>query len=450
MPTPIETLSRVIVRPVIIASERREWDELMRTWHYLHSSRMVGEQLRYVAEVDGVWVALLGWSAATLKSAPRREWIGWDVVRERQRLPLIAQNARFLILPGVRVPHLASRILALNCRRLSQDWQESYGHPVWLAETFVDHARFRGTCYRAAGWEEIGQTKGMERQHKTWIRHGVVKRLLIKPLVKNVRKRLNAESLPTDGLSSLTPQEVRLSGDDGLLETLRHAVPDPRKRKGRRYRLATVLGLLVAGMLAGRTDVEHIAAWVRGLPERILLRFGCSRNARTGIVNAPCANAYRYLVQELDPVALDRAIRTWLTASGISTAGVVIAIDGKTLTGSASLGIDARKAVSFFLHEQGITLCQREVPAATTEVPLAREMIADPDVDLTGTVLTADAAHTCPATAQEAVKKGRITSWSSKETNPTWRLRWSHVSKRTRQRPTLPATITTAVTSSAP
>jgi hypothetical protein len=404
---------------------------------------MVGEQLRYVAEVNGVWVALLGWSAATLKSAPRRAWVGWDAVQERQRLHLVAQNARFLML-GERVPHLASRILALNCACLSRDWEASYGHPVLLAETFVDQARFRGTCYRAAGWVEVGQTQGVARTTGGWERHGVIKTLLVKPLRRDALARLQAVHLDEDRPARQTLQEIRLTGDDGLLEVLRRMVPDPRRRKGRRFPLVTMLGLLVAGMLAGHVDVERISAWVRGLPDQVLRRFRCPRWP-DGRYRTPCANSYRYLLQEIAPDALDRAMRAWLQAAGVDASRVVIAIDGKTLRGSTNLDTPARKVVSFFLTKTGITLAQREVPAATSEVPIARDMMDDPDLDLTGCTLTADAAHTCPDTATAVAKKGATSSSPSKATNPTWRLRWSSISKPSRPPPTRPmGTATTA------
>lgn len=450
MPTDQEVLQRVTVRLVTDPDERRQFDDMMKQWHYLESSRMVGEQLRQVAEVNGVWVALLGWSAGTLKSAPRRAWVGWDAVQERQRLHLIAQNARFCILPGNRVPNLASRILALSCARLSADWEATYGHPVLVAETFVDQARFKGTCYLAAGWQEIGTTKGVARETHGWKRHGVVKRLLVRELCAGARELLVSSALPEDQQPRLTPQEICLSGPKGLLQILKDHVPDTRKRKGRRYRLKTLLGLIIAGMLAGQNDIEHIAAWVRGLSASVLKRFGCNDRDKEGKIRAPCANTYRYVLQDIDPIAVDRAIRIWLAEAGIDTTGVVIAIDGKTLRGSASLGEPARKAVSFFLHDAGITIAQSEVPTSTTEVPKAREMIADLNIPLEGSIMTADAAHTCPETAQEAGKRGRITSSPSKAINPSWRLRWPNVSKPSHQDLPSPMTTDTAETNIEP
>ena len=142
---------RLVVRPVR-GEERARWRELMQAHHYLGFQRIVGQSLWYVATPDEQWVALLGWGAAALKCAPRDRWIGWSPSLKFRRLRLMVNNVRFLILPAWHRPNLASQVLALNLRRLSEDWERCHGHPIRLAETFVDPARFRGTCYRAAGF----------------------------------------------------------------------------------------------------------------------------------------------------------------------------------------------------------------------------------------------------------------------------------------------------------
>ena len=131
-------LSTLIVRPVF-AQEVARWQRLMAEEHYLQSNRMVGEQIRYAAiAADGQWVACLGWSAGCRRLSGRDSWVGWSEGQRAMRLHLVANNARFLVL-GKRgaVPNLASKVLALNLARLSADWEEQYGHPVLLAETFV-------------------------------------------------------------------------------------------------------------------------------------------------------------------------------------------------------------------------------------------------------------------------------------------------------------------------
>lgn len=161
--TGTQNLNQVEVR-LVQESEVERWNQLMAEHHYLGFRTLVGESLKYVATCDGQWVALLGWGTAAFKCAPRDRWIGWPAERPWDRLKYIANNQRFLVLPGVQCPNLASKVLALTTRRLSRDWQLIYNHPVVLAETFVDPARFQGTCYRAAGWLPLGQSRGFGRR----------------------------------------------------------------------------------------------------------------------------------------------------------------------------------------------------------------------------------------------------------------------------------------------
>ena len=179
----IPSFHSILVRP-ISSTERFDWDTLMATHHYLGFRSLVGESIRYVAEIHGRWVALLGWCAAALKCRPRDAWIGWPQVIQWQRLHLIANNARFLILPGIHIPNLASRILSLNLRRLSTDWEHIHGHPVLLAETFVDTSRYAGTCYRAANWMYLGHTRGFGKSSHRYFHHVQKKAVFVRPLHK--------------------------------------------------------------------------------------------------------------------------------------------------------------------------------------------------------------------------------------------------------------------------
>ena len=179
------------VRPVRPA-ERPRWKALLARYHYLGYRRGAGEQLGYIAVLEGHLVACLAWGAAAYRNAPREAYLGWDAATKRARLPLVVQNTRFLLLPWVRVPHLASKLLAATCRRLSADWQARYGHGLLLAETFVDPTRFRGTCYRAANWVCLGPTRGAGKRGNRYRRHGVPKLVFIYPLHPRARDRLAA------------------------------------------------------------------------------------------------------------------------------------------------------------------------------------------------------------------------------------------------------------------
>ena len=186
---PHADLSQITVRP-IAAAERLGWRLFMARYHYLGYRAPIGEHLLYAAFLDEELVALLGWAAAALHAPLRERYIGWDQPTKRQRLHLVVNNVRFLVLPWVRVKNLASKVLALTVRRLSADWEHAYGHPVHLAETFVDTARFRGTCYRAANWMYLGQTAGRSKQGNTYLRSGAPKALYIYPLDGQARQRL--------------------------------------------------------------------------------------------------------------------------------------------------------------------------------------------------------------------------------------------------------------------
>lgn len=152
-----QCLRRLKIR-LIRRREKARWDRVVRQHHYLHDSHLAGQTLRYLVTLDGRWVALLGWTSARLHLKPRDLWIGWSSLQRERRLGLVAQNARFLILPGTDLPNLATRAMKLCLDRLSRDWQAVWKHPLWIVETFVDPERFTGTCYKAGGWQALGLT----------------------------------------------------------------------------------------------------------------------------------------------------------------------------------------------------------------------------------------------------------------------------------------------------
>ena len=163
---PITERCGTLALRLIESEERARWQEQLAAFHYLGQAAVVGETLWYVASLDAEPVAVLVWGVGALRNAPRDHYLGWDVATRLARLPEVVNNSRFLMLPWVRVPNLASEILARNLRRISADWEQVYGHRVRLAETFVDAHRFRGTCYRAANWRCVGQTTGRSRQDR--------------------------------------------------------------------------------------------------------------------------------------------------------------------------------------------------------------------------------------------------------------------------------------------
>jgi hypothetical protein len=176
------------------APERARFEALLHPHHYL-GCRTVGENLRYLAaDAQGRPVACALFGAAAWQCAPRDAYLGWSPAARARHLPLVANNTRLLVLPWVRVPHLATYLLGRLAQRVSADWQAKYGHPLWLLESFVETGRFAGTAYRAANWVRVGQTQGRSRQDQPNGAHAqvAVKDVYLLPLHRRFRQRLQS------------------------------------------------------------------------------------------------------------------------------------------------------------------------------------------------------------------------------------------------------------------
>jgi hypothetical protein len=184
------------LRPVELQQVRRTGDEplfnsLMEHHHYLAYEQPVGEHLKYLAWAQDRPIACLAWSSAPRHLGSRDRYIGWDAEARRRNIRFIAYNTRFLILPWVRVPHLASHILGKMTSVLADDWDRTYGHPVYFAETFIDPGRFRGTCYRAANWVLMGHTTGRGKNDHTNKPNRPIKEILGLALTRHFRELLS-------------------------------------------------------------------------------------------------------------------------------------------------------------------------------------------------------------------------------------------------------------------
>ena len=382
-------LGEVVVRP-IDWRERKRWEELMKRHHYLGFHALMGESIRYVALWRGEWVALLSWSSAALKCGVRDEWIGWPRALQWQRLHLIANNSRFLILaPGAR-RNLASRVLGLNVKRLCSDWQRHYAHPILLAETFVDPRRFQGTCYRAAGWRELGKTKGFGKRGAHYVEHGAPKRVWVRPLEKGACQRL-ADPRPDPQLTRrIFQMKLSIPQSDDLMACLR-AVPEPRKRRGIRHQRLSILAVSICAVLSGARSYLAIGEWAGRCSQKMLKRLRCRKKPGTARYQPPSESAIRRFLQEVDVEAVDRALLGWLTSLK-SAPQQAIALDGKTLRGARQEKGRQIHLLSAFVHQQGITLAQQQVETKSNEIPAAKPLLRP--LDLAGKVVTADAMHT--------------------------------------------------------
>lgn len=384
--------SSLVVRPVF-KTELSRWNSYMRDHHYLGLNWIAGKSLRYVAILDGVWVALVGWGSASKNCGVRESYIGWRGEKKYKRLLFIANNLRFLILPWISQKNLASKVLSLNLKRLSSDFKIVYGHPIYLAETFVDESRFIGTCYKASNWKHVGYTKGYSRSNRRYHHHGHVKAVYLYSLCKRACEILSGDLIPYD--VSLLKGKRRLETMikfpiERLFNQIRQFT-DPRSGHGKRHPLETVLSIAVCAVLCGCKGYRAIGAWSQSLSKEELVRFGSSRDT------PPSEPTIRRLIQRIDADKFDRDIGQWLlvqrlieTPDGLKGCG--IAIDGKTLRGShngAQKGIHLLSAV---IHKEGVIFAQEQVDEKTNEIKHAKPLLEN--VDIKGAVVTADAMHT--------------------------------------------------------
>ena len=303
-------VGEVEVRPAR-ADERRRWDDLMREHHYLGFRQFAGRGLRHVAEWRGHWLALVGWQSGAFKCAPRDRWLGWHASVQFRRLHLIANNTRFLVLPEASgIGNLASRALSRSLRRLGSDWAALHGHPLELAETFVDPSRFRGTCYDASNWVRVGRTKGFARHNGSYTDpHGSRKEMFVRPLRRDARRRLADPADRAEWTCRATP--VRYAPAE--LRSLRDVfagLPDSRRGQGRKHRLETVLSICALARLAGLSGPVAAAQFAAGLSRRELRALGAWRSAG-GRWAAPSAATICRVMADTDPDALEEALRVW-------------------------------------------------------------------------------------------------------------------------------------------
>lgn len=189
----VDAFGPLALEPVTQAAEHEQWRELVGRYHALGYRMPYGAQLRYLAYLsrpERAVVAALQLSSAAWRLAARDHWIGWDEETRAQNLPRVVNNSRFLVLPWVRVKNLASHLLSRLARRVAADWQARFGTAPLLLETLVDPARYRGTCYRAANWLEVGETAGRGRMDRAKRYALSRKRVLLYPLVPDAARRL--------------------------------------------------------------------------------------------------------------------------------------------------------------------------------------------------------------------------------------------------------------------
>ena len=404
-PVEAAVLDQIIVR-LVRPEEQALWDQLVREHHYLKNAHLVGERLCYVVEYQGQWLALLGWAAAAYHLRARDTWIGWNDQQRRGRLHLVANNARFCVLGAAApYPNLASRALALNLERLSMDWQAAYGHPIVLVESFVDTQLFRGTAYKASGWQARGYTSGFKRVAEDFYEaHERPKQLYLREVTKHAARQLRDRQLP----EALRPYErkIRLGCQmprdelTSLWEVLYRQVPESRRVQGLRHKQATVLTIVFAYLLSGGEGGHRaVTTFAQDLSPTQRAAVRCWFNRRTRTYDTPSENCVYRVLKAVPVLAFQQAVWAWQKARLGAHDGDVVVLDGKALRGSRGTQL-----VGAINAQSGRTLGVETVARKSNEIPAGQTLLDR--LELEGTIALMDALHTQVQTARTIVQEG--------------------------------------------
>ena len=397
-------LKYLTVRPV--AGHERE---AAQKW-FLGAVRPVGKTLLQAIEYEGRWVALLDWGPAVLKLADRDEWIGWTDQQRAGRLGLVVQNRRFLVLSKTRMPNLASRSLALAVKVLPEHWQGAHGCRPVLAESFTDIEQYAGTCYKAAGWEPCGLTKGFGRHRVDYYRHhGRPKKLWLKPLNRNCRRILQAMDLPAryrKGANEQSPERalpLKKPQIDSLRQWLRENVEDPRAAN-RKFTCSSLLMLVAMGLLAGRKHLAEIQRFGQFLThaQRVWMDWPRKKNSRLRC--APSYSALYNLLRQIDPHGFSEVLSQWLQMH-YGTLPRALALDGKYVR-------DQVLTICLSEHQSGAPVAigigepkpRTEDNKKEGELTVAKRLYQQSN--LQNALVTADALHCNEPAARAIVQKG--------------------------------------------
>jgi hypothetical protein len=392
-----ELLAQVSVR-LIREDERELFDQLLEKEHYLHSARLGGQCLRYVAEVQGQWVALVTFSGAAPHTKAREAKIRWTPRQRARRLGLVVNNSRFLVLPErIRYPNLASRVLGLCLQRVNSDWQAQWGHPVILVESYVDESQYRGTCYRACGFQAVGLTAGYGRSSRDfYLEHSQPKQLYLRELCPRAMGILRQGRLPAD----LAEHEEKRGGpcpfraaELGSLLEVFEQFKDPRRGHGLRHPQPFVLACAAVALLMGAGGYEGFEDECGKLTQRQLRALGCRKDPKTGRYQAPSDTTFFRVINALDAAQFDLRIGQWMMAQEISILQA-LAIDGKCLRGSGRGDGKPLQLLSAVSHRLRLTVAQEAIEEKSNEIPALQPLLRKlPQAALEGAMITADALH---------------------------------------------------------
>ena len=385
-----------------------EWfDQQLGEHHYLGAGRPVGDYLRQVVALEGKPVALLVWGPACYALKDRDLWISWSACQRVERLKLIVQNRRFLVLSAKdQAPNLASQAMGAALRALRGHWQDCFGYRPLLAESFTDPEAYAGTCYKASNWEPVGWSVGYSRHRADfYVPNDRPKRLWLRPLVPEAREQLRAIQVPQEcrgGLVVAPAGQLPLKQPevDSLREVFIKA-PDPRAANTR-YRLAPVLVIIALALLAGRREIAEIARFATTLTPAQRRRLGLPRKKGTrAFYQVPGYDVFYQVLTRMDPQAFAQRLSQWLLGRAGSLPSA-LAMDGKMIRDHIGLLTLAQhedgapQAVAVYDQKEGTERCEQTAALALLESVDAWD----------GQMITADPLHCQRKVARAIVEKG--------------------------------------------
>jgi hypothetical protein len=383
------------------------FDHLLGEHHYLGAGRPVGNYLRQVVEKEGRPVALLVWGPACYALKDRDRWIGWSANQRLERLKLVVQNRRFLVLTDKgQAPNLASQTMGAALKALPEQWQQSFGYQPLLAESFTDPEAYEGTCYKASNWEAVGLSEGYSRHRADfYLPNQRPKKLWLRALNGQARQRLRAVQVPQECQAGLSVAAsgtlpVKTEEIDSLLDVFRQA-PDPRD-DNTRYRIGPVLTLIALALLAGRREIAEIARFARTLTPAQRRRVGLPLKKGTRrFYQVPGYGVFYQVLTRMEPEAFATRLNGWLQ-SRAGTLPAALALDGKMIRDHIGL-------LTLAQHEDGapqaVAIYDQKENTPRCELTAAGALLQSlPALD--GKIITADPLHCQRAHARTIVDKG--------------------------------------------
>jgi hypothetical protein len=391
----------------VAGEQEHAWfDGQLGQHHYLGAGQAVGDYLRQVVEREGQPVGLLVWGPACYALKDRDLWISWSALQRVERLKLIVQNRRFLLLtPKGGAPNLASQVLGGALRVLPGQWQERFGYRPLLAETFTDPEAYAGTCYKASNWEAVGWSAGYSRHRADfYIVNERPKRLWLYPLVPAARQELRAMEVPPESRAGLVAAPAgQLPIKEPELDSLREVfvkAPDQRAANTQ-YRTAPVLTLIALALLAGRREIAEMARFATRLTQPQRRRLGLPRKRGTRFYKVPGYSVFYQMLTRMDPEAFATLLSSWLTQRA-GTLPQALALDGKMIRDHIGLLTLAQhedgspQAFAVYDQKEGTPRCEQTAAAALLEKQPA----------LDGKIITADPLHCQRKLGRTIVEKG--------------------------------------------